>query len=332
MSAAEAPSPIAVSDQRLAARIAEIRGQQLERLRKRAGTTIPTHVISEERLIAIAHDLREEELLRVLDHPAYPAVGRRLAALGCDLGNDLIDKAQRDFSRFVAGLWALYLHATPGGLTHSRLTALWELSATGARNHAYAMLAYLRFLDYVRPEPAADGRERRYRPTDRMVAAFRGYFRDQLLAISPLDPGLEDLARHLDEPGQFDRFIATLGEGLAAATLLLRPAAPPPFNMYSRRRSGLVMLWTLLHSADDGEHWPPRAAFAASVNDLAKRAGVSRMHAQRLLTDSVAAGMLSLEPDGRYQARSLLRREVRTFQAIAVLSLGHCARDALYRS
>ncbi|MDQ0462346.1 AraC-like DNA-binding protein [Caulobacter ginsengisoli] len=321
---------LTVDDGRLAARIAQIRGEQLERVRRRLGTAIPTHVVSEETLTAIAHDVREAELLRVLNDPAYPGVARTLAELGSGGGGGLIDKALRDVTRLVGAMWALYLDATPGGLTHSRLTALWEASHTGGRTHAYALLAWLQFLAYIEPagEAPDDGRARLYRPTERMRSAFRAYFTAQLRAIAPLRPEAAQVADRIGDPQVFARFVALTGEGLLAATLLLRPQQPPPFNLISRRRSGLVMLWTLLLSAPQAGVWPPAGAFPVSVNDLARRSGVSRMHLQRLLDDTVRAGMLARGQDGTVRVRSGLRREVNSFLALLVVCLANTARVA----
>jgi hypothetical protein len=320
---------LTVNDRRLAARIAEVRGEQLERVRRRVGTAIPTHVISEEFLTAIAHDVREAEILRVLTDPAFPAVARTLAELGAGGHGGMIDKALRDATRLVAASWALYLDATPGGLTHSRLTALWEASHTGGRTHAYAMLAWLRFLAYIEPagESAEDGRARLYRPTERMRSAFRSYYAAQLRAMAPLHPEVLAVADGLEDPAVFARFVALSGEGLLAVTQLLRPDQPPAFNQFSRRRSGMVMLWTLLLSSPDRSAWPSAGTFPISVADLARRAGVSRMHQQRFLDDAVQAGMLARYPDGAVRVRSSMRREVNGFLAIMILCLVHTARQ-----
>lgn len=319
---------VTVSDQRMAARIAQIRGDQLERLRRRVGTAIPTHVVSEEALAAIAHDIREAEILRVLHDPAFPAVARALAELGSGSGaGAVIDKALRDVTRLVVATFALYLDATPGGLTHSRLTALLEASHSGGRTHAYAMIAYMQFLAYIEPAGEGDdGRARLYRPTERMRAAFRSYFVAQLTAIAPLHPEVMTLVARLDEPEIFARYVALVGEGLLASTLLLQPERPPPFNLFSRRRSGLVMLWTLLLSPPEADAWPPVGYFPVSVNDIARRAGVSRPHLQRLLDDGERAGLLAKGADGRIRVRRLLRREVNTFLILVILSLALTAR------
>jgi AraC-like DNA-binding protein len=333
LESSSAAALVTVSDQRMAARIAQIRGEQLERLRRRVGTAIPTHVVSEEALTAIAHDIREAEILRVLHDPAFPAVAQVLAELGSGSGaGAVIDKALRDVTRLVVATFALYLDATPGGLTHSRLTALLEASRSGGRTHAYAMIAYMQFLAYIEPagegtsEALGDGRARLYRPTERMRSAFRGYFTAQLRAIAPLHPEVTALADRLDEPQVFARYVALIGEGLLASTLLMRPQQEPPFNLFSRRKSGLVMLWTLLLSPLQDGPWPPVGFFPVSVNDIARRAGVSRAHFQRLLDDGERAGLLARGEGGTVRVRQLLRREVNTFLILVILSQALVAR------
>lgn len=336
LESSSAASEVTVSDQRMAERIAQIRGEQLERLRRRVGTAIPTHVVSEEALAAIAHDIREAEILRVLYDPAFPAVARALAELGSGSGaGAVIDKALRDVTRLVVATFALYLDATPGGLTHSRLTALLEASHSGGRTHAYAMIAYMQFLAYIEPagegpsEALGDGRARLYRPTERMRAAFHGYFAAQLTAIAPLHPEVLLLVARLDEPEVFARFVALIGEGLLASTLLLQPDQPPQFNLFSRRKSGLVMLWTLLLSPPAQERWPPVGFFPVSVNDIARRAGVSRAHFQRLLDDGERVGFLAKGEGGTVRIRRLLRSEANTFSILVILSLAITARRTM---
>lgn len=318
---------LGINNERLAAKVEQIRTEQMERVRRRLGSAVPAHVLSEAWLTDVSAAIREEELERVWQHPDYPEMARRFAALGAPrtADNELVNHALRDSARLVAGIWALYLHAG-GGLTHSRLDALLDVAGSGGRARSYAMITYMRFLGYIEPcEAAVDGRERRYQPTDRMRGAFRRYFADQLEIGRMLEPRVQSMLERMHDPAAFDPFMAVLGEGLLISALLHRLNTGPSLNVFSGRRSGMVILWELLLMAPSGEVWPTREAFPYTVAELARRCAVSRTHVLRTLREAEAVGMLALEGEGRIRIPDMLRVEVNSFVALSLICLNACA-------
>lgn len=317
-----------INNERLAANVEKIRADQMHRVHLRMGSATPAHVLSEDMLERFAEGIREEEILKVWMHPAYGDMARGFARIGCPTktDNDIIAHALHDNARQAAGIWALYLHAS-GGLTPSRLAALWEVSGRNGRARAHAMIAYMRFLGYVEPDDASeDGRERRYRPTERMRGAFQRYFVEQLEIGETLVPAVRETITRMDDPAVFDVFMRVLGEGLIIAALLHRLSrGGPSLDVFSKRRSGMVILWALMLSAPDGEEWPTRETFPIVIADLARRCGVSRTHVQRALREAEAAGMVALEGEGRIRIRGALRMEVNTFTALTLIAMNGAA-------
>ena len=317
---------LGINNARLAAKVEQVRTEQMERVRRRLGSAVPAHVLSEAWLTDVSAAIREEELERVWSHPDYPEMARRFAALGAPrtADNAMVNHALRDSARLVAGIWALYLHAG-GGLTHSRLDALLDVAGSGGRARSAAMIAYMRFLGYIEPAAAADGRERRYQPTDRMRGAFRRYFADQLEVGRMLEPRVQRMLARMDDAAAFDAFMAVLGEGLLITALLHRLNTGPSLSVFSGRRSGMVILWELLLMAPAGEVWPTRETFPYTVAELARRCGVSRTHVLRTLRETEAVGMLALEGEGRIRILDMLHVEVNSFVALSLICLNACA-------
>lgn len=323
-----------LKDERLARKIARVRHGELATARARFGATLSSDAFSEAGLRSFAEDMNEAAIQAVWSRPGYEAVARRLAQLGAPEAADkgVIAHALRDSFRMASAMVALYLHATPGGLTYSRLLALGALSGNGGHGRTHALIAYMRFLGYIEPGASGeDGRERPYRPTPRMREAFRRYFLEHLEAIAPLSAEADTVRRLIEgDERQFDAFMARVGEGMIVIGMVGRESPPEPdISLFSERRSGLTMLWRLLLSAPEAETWPSREAFPLSIADLARRCGVSRSHVQRLLKDAEAAGMLQVDGAGGVRATSLLHQEVHSFMAMVVICFVGCARNLL---
>lgn len=326
---------MAISDEVLAATLEVIRREQIDRVRRRLGSTTPAHVLSEAQLQDTAHHIREAEIARVCGHPAFSRVGRAIAQAGLPeaADNGVAIHALRDVGKLAAATWALYLHVTPGGLTHARFDAFCEVSGHGSKAWSYALLTYLRFLGYIEPSAeTGDLRERHYRPTDRMRQAFRGFVVSHLRAVAPIDADSGAYAARVEaDDAAFDAFMAELGVGSLVVGLLHRFNPGPTLDIFSRRRSGMVILWGLLLSAPPSDGWPPREAFPLSLAAMARKAGVSRMHLTRALRDGEQAGLLALDGAGSVQVTDLLRTEVNTFAALYVICLGATVRAARRR-
>lgn len=323
---------MAVNDDRLAAKIEYVRSVQMQSARRRVAADLAAHSLSDRMLTDIAQAVREEEVRKLWSHPGFPDVARAMAGqeAPASAGSGLVGIAMRDANKMTSALLALYLDATPGGLTHARLDALSDLAGVGGRTRAHALLAYMRFLGYIEPDPTPrDGRERRYRPTTRMRDAFRRYFIDRLVILLPLTPEAGPIIDRLTQDEDFTAFMAILGEGLVIMGMLHRLNTGPSLDVFSRRRSGLLTLWRLLLSAPPEAEWPPRQRFRISAIDLARKGGVARSHIQRLLRDGAAAGLLEVDEEGWVRATPLLCSEVNTYVAILAIGLGHCCREML---
>lgn len=321
---------MAVNDDLLAAKVEHVRSVQLLSARRRVAADLATHTLSDRMLTDIAAAISEDEVRRLCAHPSFPAVARALAGQESPQGHDagLLGHAMRDANRMTSAILALYLDATPGGLTHARLDALTDLAGVGGRTRAHAVIAYMRFLGYIAPDPAArDGRERRYRPTARMREAFQRYFIDRLTILQPLAPEMAAAIPRLTRDEDFSAFMAVLGEGLVIMGMLHRLNTGPSLDVFSRRRSGLLTLWRLLLSAPPEERWPPEQRFRASAIDLARKGAVARSHVQRLLRDGIEAEMLEVDADGWVRVTPRLRVEVNTYVAILAIGLRYCCRE-----
>ncbi|MBP7705599.1 MAG: MarR family transcriptional regulator [Caulobacter sp.] len=324
-----------VKDERLARKIARVRDGELEEARRRFGDSLTGAAFSEDGIRSIAEDINEAALKALWAQPAYGAVARRLAELGVPRAADkgVVAHALRDGFRMGTATVALYLHATPGGLTYSRLLAVGALTGNPGHGKTHALIAYMRFLGYIEPGGVGDdGRERPYRPTERMREAFRSYFLEHLQAITPLSPEAGAVKQLIEaEDGLFDRFMAHVGEGMMLIGMVGRQQEDqgPTMGLFSDRRSGMAMLWRILLSAPDDGRWPAAESFPLSIADLARRCGVSRSHVQRLLKDAEAAGMLTTDGLGGVRVTPLLHQEVHSFLGIFVICLAGCARDLL---
>lgn len=323
---------VPVNDKALAAKLQKVRSTEVKRTRARFSQVVPEHAFSEETLVGIPRDINEEAVRRLCEHPEFPAMARRLAQQGAPdkADNGVIAHALRDGFRLMSGIWSLYLAATPGGLTFSRFDALHQVSGEGGRARTHGLITYLRFLGYIEPDDSGhDGRERRYRPTARMREAFRRYFTESLEAAVALYPEAAPMIALMEDEQAFDDFMVSTGEGLMIAGSLVRLHKGPSFNDFSRRKSGMVMLWTLLLSAPPSLEWPTRAPFPVSIADIARKAGVSRAHVQRLLRDCEANGMMALDGAGNVRVRRVMWLEINTYQALFVICMAACARNTL---
>jgi len=314
---------MAISDERLAAKIETIRREQQERMR-RSGSGPPARVIGEEMLRLVAASMNEALLAETWARPEYRPAAAAMAhhSLPEQADNRILSHALSDTLRFAAGIWALGLHGEPAGLTISRLNAVLEAVGYGSRTWAHAVFAYLRFLGYIEPDHGGgDRRERRFRPTARMRAAFREHYVKHMRIASGLDPDLAAYADRLDgDDGAFDRFMGVLSEGQLTSAMIHRLNTEPTMDVFARRRSGMTMFWALVTAAPEGPEWPSAAWFPVSLSDLARRAGVSRMHFARLLRDVGNIGMVETDGAGNLRIRDSLRLEVNTFAAMVLLS------------
>lgn len=323
---------MAINDDRLARNVEHVRTVVLEKARLRVARDLAVHTLSDRLLEDVVRLVSEERVARLTVHPAFPAVVKAVAAQESPGVHDpgLLGHAMRDANKMTAAILALYLDATPGGLTHARLDALTDLAGVGGRAKTHALIAYMRFLGYIEPAPAeGDGRERRYRPTPRMREAFRRFFIDRMTALLPIAPELGPGIARIARDDDFRAFMAIIGEGLVILAMQHKLNDGPSLDVFSRRRSGLITLWRLMLSAPPEDSWPPQQRFRFSAIDLARKGSVARSHVQRLLRDAAAVGMLEIEDDGWVRVTPLLRGEVNAYIAILAITLGYCCRELM---
>jgi hypothetical protein len=239
----------------------------------------------------------------------------------------------RDLGRLVSGYWALYLDASPGGLTLARLTKLIEGTHLSSPGRARALLLYMRFLGYIEPvsgeaNRALDGRERRYRVTGRLTRAFHERYRRDLEPFLALDPDIAEIYRGIDNEAVFRTFAWAHGGFLAALFKSYGPQGES-LDTFSSRFSGMVVLALLLLSGEPDDVFPPERPVRYTVAALARTAGISRAQVNRLLREAQKAGFMSVEGKGLMRLTPVLAFHVRFFVAGCVVIIGESARAAL---
>jgi DNA-binding PadR family transcriptional regulator len=265
-------------------------------------------------------------------HPRFAEAARRAARASAELyrTNALMFRAMRDTSRWVCAVWALYLDATEGGLTHARLRDLCVEAKLLSPGTAYAVLIQLRVIGYVEMLPYAvdDGRVRVYRPTARMLEAFRRRMRHDVEGAAMLDPSVTAALDRWDEPQVFQALIRRLGEGIRASARV-HDADRPSLHLFAGRTAGMPALYNLLSLAEPDDDFPPRRPLAINLAELSRRCSVSRTHMLRLLRDVEATGFLAPGPHpGESVMTDFLREEVELFYAIYFAGLIISAREA----
>lgn len=238
-----------------------------------------------------------------------------------------ISRLLRDMGRFAAGSWAIYLEATPGGLTVARMSEAMERTTVSGPGRARALLAYLRFIGYVEPAPeVGDGRSRHFRTTRSMRSAFRERLRHELLVRSAVDPAIPALLERFErDESVFNRFFATLSEVSLANAENTTPARNE-LDLFSERYAGMIILCELLQRGAPGDTFPPRGSLDFTVAGLAARCETSRMQVTSLLSRARKAGFLIPADDGGERLSEPLLQNMEGLIAGTTDMLVGCAR------
>ena len=238
-----------------------------------------------------------------------------------------VSRLLRDMGRFAAGNWAIYLEATPGGLTTARMSESLKRTTVSGPGRARALLAYLRFIGYV--EPAADvgdARARHFRTTEKMRRAFQQRIRRELEVRARLDPAIPALLQRFDQdPTAFAAFFVTLSE-VSFANMELGAPRKNELDLFSDRYAGLIILCEMLQRGGLDDVFPPRGPLDFTVAGLAARCGTSRMQVNSLLAKARAAGFLIPTPDGRERLSEPLLRNMEGLIAGTTDMVVGCAR------
>lgn len=243
-----------------------------------------------------------EEVDRVRAMPGFEAHLRRVAENWRPRETDdlLLAQSLRDLGRFVAGLWSLFLDATPGGITLSRMGEILEVTGVSGVGRARSLMIFLRFVGYIEPDPGAgDTRTRVFRPTSRMKAAFLEHYRREFAGLDPLDPGLSASLGRINDPERLAEFMGGLGELTLAAMQLRGPGDEPGLDALSHRYAGMMVLGEFLVAAStEDTPFPPVGTARFSVTGLARRAGISRTQLRRIIKAGAEAGFFEILGEG----------------------------------
>lgn len=257
--------------------------------------------------------LGSADLDRVRAHPGFPAYMRRATQIWrAPLSVDAILASNlRDLGRFVAGLWSLYLYATPGGFTLARLSSLLEQTGISGPGRARSMIIFLRFIGYIEPvKGSGDARKRAFQPTERMAAAFRERYRLECEAAAPLDPAFATGLARINEPDFFMAMMAAIGELTLAGLQQFEPQQTS-LNAVSHRFAGMMLVGELLATAETPDSaYPPVGTFRFSLATLAKTCGISRTQARRILRAGTEEGFFVMPGEGEVELTDLLAEHV----------------------
>ena len=239
---------------------------------------------------------------------ASEAVARLLAAPGCSaalrhsVGGALkhFDADPKtsglflDIGSFALGILALYLDAT-GGISHRHLREISQSSSILSAGRASAILATLRFKGFAVREQGGLG-DVRYRPAPLLMRHFHGRFRVELEALVMVEPDVARLVERWDEPRLFERFIAYLGAELVRAGTRPIPELDG-LNRIGARRAGLLVLYQLMLSADDGEAFPRDGVCKIAITATSRRFNLSRSHVLTVIRSIEHEGLIRRASD-----------------------------------
>lgn len=268
------------------------------------------------------HILRRDALDAVIARPDFQRLARGYVTCWLPKSDDsrLLEITMRDLGRLVSGYWALYLDASPGGLTLSRLSKLLEGTALSSPGRARALLLYLRFLGYIEPDTGqrGDGREKRFRPTAQMKEAVRERLRRDFAALRDGDPALAAMADRLEDETLFSFFNWAHGAFLAAQFKVYR-VKTVSLDTFSSRYSGMMMLARMLLSGEPDDQFPPIRPVSYTVAGLARDAGLSRAQVRRLLGEAEREGFMVPAGEGRMTFTPLFAEHFNMFAAAMIL-------------
>jgi DNA-binding MarR family transcriptional regulator len=242
--------------------------------------------------------------------------------------NPALARAVMDSARTLSGLLVLVMDAS-GGVTLSALQALCAELGIASPGRAAAMMTHLRRIGYIKPDPdPTDRRTRRFIASANMLNAFQTFIRNELSAIALIEPAAQQVADRLTEPEIYKPYCRQMGVGLFRLVSTPRTAS----TVFSERNGGIVILYNLAISGEEGDVYPPRGPVRVSVASLARKSGVSRSHVLRLLRDAENLGLLRRSADdGICFLEEPLRIALSRLHATSFIghaSFAHCALQA----
>lgn len=263
-------------------------------------------------------------------HPQFERACKLAASIVLDRWESVPEAGYilKDVVRFFYAVFALYLDAGEEGLTFSSMRAFCTDAGFGTQTRARAMLVHMRLIGFIKPDPnPSDRRVKRYIPSPVMKAALQETLKAELTALSLIAPDASEAIARFTEPEFFRTYIRTLGEGMLD---ILKQEKPNPTQLFARRDAGLLVLYKMLLSGEDGDVYPPQGPVQMSVAGMAKQFKVSRSHVLKLLRDAEKKGYLHRNSDERAGTlRDALRKSVIEFHVMVFIGIAACAYRAL---
>jgi hypothetical protein len=242
-----------------------------------------------------------ENMSAIIAHAGFVEALKRstIGALGHYAADPTFSTVFKDLGRFYVGALCMHLHATPGGLTLSRLKALCHQSAFISATAAEALLAYMRDIHFF--EPAAEQPDRRslvLAPSAGLWGNFRERFRLEMEAAAQVEPALNRLLAVWDAPEVFIAFMAAHGRDSLTIAASYDPR-PGGLGLLYERHAGPLLLMKLLAGARAEDSYPPLLPVPLSINALARTFEVSRTHVARFIEVGEKAGLFERQGKGR---------------------------------
>jgi hypothetical protein len=276
---------------------------------------------------AVARRLSLEDIGLMLAQPRFEEAARLFFAQSHSRRDRFpaFSRVLKDTRRALYGFMVLYLHARDG-ITLARIRKVCEELNLASPGRAAAILVHMRMIGFVQPDPnQPNKREKRYLPTAELEGAIHTIAREDLHALSLVEPDAARAAQRLADPEFFRRFVLRAGEGLFTLRHTLIGT-----TFFAERDAGLSILYDVILSAEPGDVFPPKGTLRMSLKDLARRHGVSRAHVFRMFRDAEKLGLLSRNPDT--QTGTLgdeTRTALTTMAATMFIGYATCCEHAL---
>lgn len=242
----------------------------------------------------------------------------------------VLSNALRDMGQTLSAVWAMQLDAAPEGLTHSSLANLLALHGFASPGRVRAMLLYLRFKRLIEaPEPGADARHRRYRPTPALRRLLDDRLLQELRCCAILYPQVDQIIARWDQPAVRDAFRVANGQFTLGGFRHIPQGERSALDVFWHRNSGMMVLGELLLAADQGGDFPPGGPVRLAVADVARRTGASRNQVRAVLKAGIAGGYLIREADERLRCTEDLLYQLRLFIFGHWAGYGWCTEQVL---
>lgn len=283
------------------------------------------------RLTALVDEvIRQENLERLLQHPAFEATARTTMAAWVPPAGDLkaLGRTLRDIATFMAALWAMQLTAETGGVTRTGLARVMADWGVASQSRVGALLVYLQVMGLIQPGPRTDDRTKTYQPTAQLRRLFHERFGRELTNCLPIMPEVAAVLARWDEPLVFDGFMVANGRFMLATQQSLA-GGPDNLSLFSHRKGGIPILSQMLLAADTGGAFPPAGPVRLNISDLARICSASRQQVLAILRVGTRAGFMSEDAQGLTHFSPELLHHVSAMVRMYWVSLAWSGQEAL---